>query len=165
MSEQSRYWNEMVDLKRDAIYMALYAQRTETIDRWIEGTKAVAGVGSLGSWAYFKTYPEIWASIIVISQVFAALKEQLPYKKTLKSTSGLCNDLSALLLSAENDWFDVANGSLENEQIHKLRMALKRKIFEASKARFGDGQLATKTRLVEKANLAAAEYFATYIDE
>ncbi len=165
MSEQARYWNAMVDLKRDAIYMRLYAERTESIDRWIEGIKAIAGVGSLGSWVVFKVYPEVWGFIIVLSQVFTALKEQLPYNRTFKATSKLTQDLEGLMLQAETDWFGVANGRLDEEQIHEARMILKRKVQEASKVRFGDSQLRTKPRLVEKANLEAVEYFATYLGE
>jgi hypothetical protein len=145
--------------------MRLYAERTESIDRWIEGIKAVAGVGSLGSWVVFKVYPEVWGFIIVLSQVFTALKEQLPYNRIFKATSKLSKDLDGLVLQAESDWFEVANGRLDEEQIHKRRMVLKRKVQEAGTARFSDSQLRTKPYLVAKADLAASEYFATYTGE
>lgn len=164
MSEQARYWNAMVDLKRDAIYMRLYAERSESIDRAIEIVKAAAGVTSLGAWGVFQVYPFLWSCIIVASQVLTAWKGLLPYNKTFKSTSSLANDLDILALQAETDWFGVANGRLGEEQIHDLRMAFKRKVQEAGRKRFGETQLPTKSRLVAKADLAATEYFATYGD-
>lgn len=165
MSEQSRYWNELVFLKRDAVYMRFYAEQSERFDRSVEIIKAVAGVGSLGSWAIFQTYPFIWSTIIVLSQLLTALKDVLPYKTTLKATSVLANELDLLALQAEADWFGVANGQLDEEQIHNLRMSFKRHVNAVERESFGVRQLATNAKLVAKANLVAENYFATYNDE
>ncbi len=63
----------------------------------------------------FKVYPELWSSIIVLSEVFAALKDQLLYKKSFKSTASMSNNLNSLLLQAGHDWFNVANGEFDDK--------------------------------------------------
>jgi hypothetical protein len=54
MDVQRRYWQELIDLKRDAIYVDLYQGRTETIDRNIGALNAITSSASIGAWVIWK---------------------------------------------------------------------------------------------------------------
>ena len=164
MSEQSKYWSELTTLKRDAIYISLFAEKTENFDRFIECTKAVAASSAIGAWAVFQAFPFVWGTVVAASQVFTAVQTFLPYKRRLKALTGLSLDLGTLAITAEADWFNVANGTMTDEQIHKLRMALKRKIHDATKAHFGGGYLTSQSQLVAIADQAASDYFSIYTE-
>jgi hypothetical protein len=84
---QSRYWQEMYDLKSHSFYIEKYHQATEQMDRTINSCLAVASSSSIGAWALWKDYAYIWAFIIAASQVVTTLKPFLPYRASKRFIS------------------------------------------------------------------------------
>jgi hypothetical protein len=111
MGVQSQFWQDMVDLRRDARYVDLCLAKTERIDRGTKAFLALAASSSIGGWVIFQQYAILWASVVAASQVLQAVKEYLPYKARLKALASLSVDLNALSLVAEDQWFKVSNGS------------------------------------------------------
>ncbi|MBR1091899.1 hypothetical protein JQ621_30940 [Bradyrhizobium manausense] len=162
MDVQRRYWQELVDLKRDAIYIDLYQARTEIIDRNIGGLNAITSSASIGAWVIWKDLAFLWAAAIACSQVLQTLKEFLPYKKRLRSLNALSPELNGLCWSAENDWFKVSRGLLTEAEIHDLHMKLKKKKQDALQKAFPASSLPLVNPLIERAGKATQDYFQSY---
>ncbi|WP_456655720.1 hypothetical protein [Bradyrhizobium sp. JR3.5] len=152
----------MATLKRDALYVDLWLAQTELIDRGIKAFLAIAASSSIGGWLIFQQYAFLWAAIVAASQVLQAVKEYLPYKNRLKALAGLSVDLNALCLVAEDQWYRVSNGTEFDDDIHDLRMQLKRKKLAALQKTFPVAGLPKKAKLVEKADAEAEQYFSSY---
>lgn len=163
MDAQRRYWQEFADLKRDALYISFYHAKDEKIDRYLNIISAVASSSSIGGWVIWQKVALFWASVIAISQVLSAVKEYLPYKARLKGLSTLGHDLSALALSAENDWFKISHGMLTEKEVHDLYINLKEKIQHAVKNSFPNSSLPEVKSLLEKAESSTQLYLRRYL--
>ena len=163
MTMQRIYWQEMITLKRDARYVDLCLARTETIDRCLKGALAIAASSSIASWAIFKEYSFVWATIVAGSQVVQVIKEYLPYKNRLRALAALSQDLNAISLASENNWFAVSSGKLYDEDIHDLRFDLKKRKQAAVQKAFPTAGLPEKKSFTRKADEEVRDYFAIYL--
>jgi hypothetical protein len=155
----------MTTLKRDARYVDLCLARTEMIDRCIKGGLAIAASTSIASWAVFKDYSFIWATIVAGSQVVQVVKEYLPYKTRLKALSGLSQDLNAIGLAAENNWYRVSSGNLYDDEVHDLRFDLKQRKQAAVQKAFPTAGLPENKNLSDRAETETQQYFAVYLEQ
>jgi len=162
MGVQSQFWTEMTTLRRDARYVDLCLARTEWIDRCIKGFLAIAASSSIGGWLIFREYAFLWAAVVAVSQVLQAIKEYLPYKNRLKALASLSVDLNTLSLAAEDQWYKVSNGGLFDDDIHDMRMALKRKKLTAVQKAFPVAGLPENTKFSNRADTETIEYFSSY---
>ena len=101
----------------------------------------------------------------MLSQVITAVKEYLPYKKRLNSLSGMSNDLNALAIAMENDWFKVSRGLLTDEEVHDLHMDMKRRKNEATVKNFLNTSLPEDKRSLERADSDTQVYVRTFFGE
>jgi hypothetical protein len=169
---QQRYWQEFLDLKRDAFYMGFYHARTERIDRFINVFTAFTSSSAVAGWVLWRetvtvwgviiNFTFVWMTIIMLSQVINAVKEYLPYKKRLYSLSTLSNDFNSLVLLMENDWYKVSHSLLTEEEINDLHMEMKLKKHEATAKSFPDASLPHKKRLLARADADTQLYVRTY---
>jgi hypothetical protein len=159
---QRMFWQEMTTLKRDARYIDLYLARTESIDRWIKALLAITASSSIAGWAIFQTYAFVWGVIVAASQVLQAVKEFLPYKSRLKALASLSTDLNTLSLLAEDQWFKVCGGRMYDDDIHDLRIALKKKKLAAVQKAFPTAGMPENSELATRAENETANYFSTY---
>ena len=151
---QQRYWQEFLDLKRDALYMDFYHAATERTDRLISGFTALTSSSAVAGWILWRetitlfgfgiSLNFVWMFLIMLAQVINALKEHLPYKRRLFSLSTLSNDLSSLALVMENDWYKVSRGTLTEDEINSLHMEMKRQKLQATIKSFPDSSLPLK---------------------
>lgn len=165
MSMQRLYWQDMINLKRDARYVDLWLASTEVTDRYIKAGLAIAASSSIGGWLIFKQYAFIWASVVAVSQVVQAIKEYLPYKSRLKALASLSQDLNSICLSAENHWYQVSSGALYDDDIHHLRFDLKARTQAAVQKAFPLSGLPENDVFFEKAQKETALYFAVYLEQ
>lgn len=163
MGVQAHFWQELVNLRRDARYVDLCLARTERTDRSIKAFLAIAASSSIAGWAIVQQYAVVWATIVAASQVIQVVKEYLPYKNRLKALAGLSVELNAISLLAEDQWFKVSNAGMYEEDIHDLRIALKRKKSSAVQKAFPIAGLPENKKLVERAELDNAQYFSSYM--
>ena len=162
MNVQLRYWQEFLDLKRDARYIDLYQARTENIERTIGAFTAITSSSSIAAWVIWRDLSFVWALVIAGSQALSAVKEYLPYKKRLRALAALSPELNALSIAAENDWFEVSRGILDEQQIHSLQMKLKKKKQELVHKNFAQYSLPDYKRLLQRADADTVEYVGSY---
>jgi hypothetical protein len=169
-----RYWQEFLDLKRDAFYMEFYHAATERTDRLISGFTALTSSSAVAGWVLWResisvlglsiSLNFVWMFLIMLAQVINAVKDHLPYKKRLLSLSTLSNDLSSLALVMENDWYKVSRGLLTEEEINDLHMGMKRQILNATVKSFPDISLPHSKALLARADADTRSYVKTYFN-
>lgn len=159
---QEKYWRELDQMKVQVIYLELYLQRTVSIDRYINMFLAVTSSGSIASWVIWKELSFVWAGIIATSQALNVIKAYLPYSKRLKSLQGITNDLEAIFLSMEDNWFDVSEGRLTDEEIHKLHMRFKEKRRQTIQKHLGPNPLPDCPKFWEQSKDLTREYFTNF---
>jgi hypothetical protein len=160
---QQQYWNEFSRLKRDALYIAFYHASVERTERRLNILAAVMSLGALTTWAAKHDLGFVASVVILVSQLITAIRPYLPYRTQLKALAALGPDLEGLALVAETDWLKVARASIDDEEINKRTMALKRKALEAQQRSFRGGSLPEKTRLETRALKAAEDYMMNYV--
>jgi hypothetical protein len=124
---------------------------------------AIAASSSIAGWAIVQQYAVIWATIVAASQVLQVVKEYLPYKNRLKALAGLSIELNALSLVAEDQWFKVCNAGMYDDDIHDLRIVLKKKKAAAVQKAFPIAGLPENMKIAEKAELDNIQYFSSYL--
>lgn len=122
---QRKYWNQLKELKVHVFYIHGYAVKQNRHDQIINIFLAITSSSSIAAWALWKEYQFLWACIIAASQVVAAVKPLLPYKKRLSALNKLGDVMSLLSLKAERDWFFVSEGKWTEEEIHSKWAELK----------------------------------------
>lgn len=172
MDVQQRYWQEFLDFKRDAFYMAAYHAHTETIERRINmftalmSSSAVAGWvlwrEKISLWGFTLDFSFVWMVLIMIAQVINSVKEYLPYKKRFQALSILSNDFNSFVVLIESDWYKVSHSLLTEEEINDLQMEIKKKKHESVAKCFGDMSLPLKRRLLAKADEDTQLYVRIY---
>lgn len=174
MDVQQRYWQEFLDLKRDAYYTEFYHDVTERTERIINVITAAASSSAVAGWVIWRETINVfgvninlslfWMVIIMASQVINAVKEYLPYKTRLSSLSTMANELNSLALVMESDWYKVSRGLLTEQEINDLHMEIKRKKLQATTKSFPDTSLPENKRLLARADTATISYVQTYFN-
>lgn len=159
---QEHYWTDLYQLKVHANYVDSLLGRTELIDRCIKILLAISSSTSIGAWIVWKEYAFAWACIIAASQVLTVIRRYLPYKARLRSLVGLCNDFEELLIYMEMRWLDVANGSLSEAQINKLRFDIRTKKHKSIRKHFTSGTIPERRQVLTDAEDKADTYFANF---
>ncbi len=160
---QVQYWNQFSRLKRDALYISFYHEKVERIERRLNIFTALASAGAMTAWAAKNDLAAVWSVIILASQLLTAVRPHLPYRSQLKALGTLSSDLEALALVAETDWLKIARASLEDEEMHKRTMTLKRKALDAQERSFKGASLPRDQTLEERAENAATDYMNHYV--
>ena len=159
---QRKYWNELVQLKTHILYLEEFLLQTKSTDRKLNAFLAVTSSGSICSWAVWQQYQFVWAFIIAAFQLINAIKAFLPYKKRLQAIGSLLHDLDELFLIAERRWFDVSEGNLTQQEIHKLRLDIKQKKTRTLHKHLGSTVLPQKKTYLNKAMQDATRYFKNF---
>lgn len=162
MQYQEKYWRELDQLKIHVIYLEFYQEKNISLDRNINMFLAITSSSSIAGWAVWSQFSFVWASIIAISQVISAIKSYLPFSKRLKALQGITNDLEALFLAMESDWFAISEGQLQNEEIHKLHMNYKEKRRLIIHKYLASDPLPVRDTLLEQAKEQAKDYFNNF---
>jgi hypothetical protein len=160
---QAQFWQEIATLRRDARYVDLSLARTERIDRGINAFLAITASSSIAGWVIVQQYAVVWGAIVAASQVVQTMREYLPYKNRVKALAGLSIELNTLSLLAEDQWFKVSNGGLYDDDIHDLRIALKKKKASAVQKAFPVAGLPENKKLADRAELDNIRYFSSYL--
>lgn len=159
--QQSRFWNEMVQLKAHIFYLGYHRRGADQIDFWIKCMTAVTSSASIAGWAIWQTYGFAWGLIIAVSQVINTTKQYLPYEARRKTCNDACKDLEGLFIRSESDWYYVAEGTLTNENIHKKLISLKKRKSQIVKKCISVLVLPRKPKYERLAELDATNYFQT----
>ncbi|MEW6349057.1 MAG: hypothetical protein AB1646_08335 [Thermodesulfobacteriota bacterium] len=159
---QERYWRELHQIKTHVIYLDEYFLRSEAIDTKVDAVLAVVSSGSIGGWAVWQQYQTLWALIIAASQVVTVLRRFLPYKKRLQMIPGLRRELEELFLFAEKRWYDVSEGILTQQQIHKLQCDIRERKARIQHQYRASTLLPDQADYLSKAKQRAVRYFKDF---
>ncbi len=75
---------------------------------------------------------------------------------------GLALELEEILHYCEMRWFDVSEGNLTEEEIHKLQFEIKKRKMQAVKKHLGVNSLPTKDDYLSEAESLTRTYFETF---
>jgi len=159
---QHRFWRELDQLRIHASYAEYYYERTVQTDRIISMVLAVVASGGVAGWAVWNKYQQVWAVIVAGSQVVNAVKGYLPYAKRLKALSSLASELESLFITMEGHWFNVSEGLLTDEEIHKLHMKIKDQRRLLIQKCVGAVDIPHNQKLMDKATASAKCYFENF---
>ncbi|WP_460152794.1 hypothetical protein [Pseudomonas sp. S2_B07] len=162
---QLQYWVEMQNLKAHVYYLELYQLGSESIERWIGITLAVASSASIGGWVIWKDYAFVWALLIMITQVISVVYKFLPFKARIKPLSTAGIELSVLSDDAEKGWFDVSEGNLTEKEINEKKFAIRKKKSAVMKSAFSGMVLPENQKLMSKAVDQMHVYFKSHYPE
>jgi hypothetical protein len=162
LSQREQYWNELTDLKVNAVYIRRYR---DTFGRWVIFlgiVKAVASSAGIAAWVVWKEFAFAWGAIIAASQLADALKDVFPFARKHKAASEYAMRLDNLFIDVQFDWGNIESGRYSSAEtmrrLHQLRKLLK----EVEQRNFPDG-LATRPALLAEAKQEAESYLrSTY---
>lgn len=159
---QQRFWKELDQLKVHVFYLELYLDKTENHDRIINMFLAIASSSSIAGWVIWQPFSFIWAAIIASSHVLNSIKQYLPYTKRLKALQSLSNELEALFIQMESDWYKVSEGELTEKEINSLQMKYKEKIRQATQKHLGTSSLPKNKKLLDESKTSAKAYLDNF---
>lgn len=159
---QQKYWDELFGTRYVIYYLNLYQQKYENIDRRIKCFLALASSSSIASWAIWNKLFIVWSIIIATSQIISAIQHLFPFEKKLKNIYELSLEYARISLFAENEWFFIAKGDKNEEEINKAYFDLKKLKLEAEEKYFGYKTLPLNYQLGDKAEDFAKSYFRSY---
>ena len=159
---QERYWKELYQLRVHVNYTEIYLGKSEITDRNLNIFLAATSSSSICGWAVWQEYSFIWALIIASSQFLNAIKTFLPFKRRKKSLSGLLHELEELLIFAEMRWYDVSEGKLTEEEIHKLQFQIRSRKTKSLKKYFPNQTLPEKMEYFDIAEQRAQTYIKNF---
>lgn len=158
VSPQERFWRTLYELVYEGYLLEAHSQRLAAIDRLINAFVAITSTTSLGIWAVFKSYPTVWATIIVATQIVSAVSKHLPFTKRLQASAGCAHEYREIQNWAEAKWCEILDGDFTDAQINKARLDLHSKTAKAEKAHFPLGGLPGSERFREHATSQAQQY-------
>lgn len=161
-SYQQRFWRELDQLRIHASYAEYYYESTAKTERLINMVLAVIASSSVAGWAVWNEYQKAWAIIVAGSQVVNAVKGYLPYSKRLKALGSLANELESLFITMEGYWFNVSEGVLTDEEIHRLHMKLKNQKMVLVQKCVGAVDIPHNQKLMDKAIENTKCYFKNF---
>lgn len=164
-SPQTRYWNSLFELVFHSYLLQEHCQDAANIDRWVKAFLAITSTTSLGIWAVFKAYPQLWAAIIVTTQIVSAMSKQLPFSARLKASSACVHEYREILNWAEAKWCEIIDGELTDQQINKARSDMQARTAKALKAHFPLDGLPRNDKFNQRAVNQAEQYLQTQYGE
>lgn len=159
---QERFWKELYQLKFHINYVESYIHEAEWRDRAIKIFMATTSSASIGAWVIWNDLSFLWASIIALSQVLAAISPHLPFKERLKTYSSLLHELEEVFIFAESKWYEVSSGKLDEYDINKARTNIQLQKHKLLKKHLPSSVIPDNKEKAEKAEALALNYFSTF---
>lgn len=159
---QERFWKELYQLKVHINYVEAHIHEAVWRDRAIKMFMAITSSASIGAWVIWHELSFLWASIIALSQVLAAVSPHLPFKERLKTYSSLLHELEEVFIQAESKWYEVSSGKLDEDEINKARTVLRLQKHKLLKKHLPTSVIPDDKDKADKAEVLALNYFSTF---
>ncbi len=127
MSTQNSYWIEMDQAIFGKYYILQELRKAEKYHQVLKMFMAFTSSSSIAAWTIWKDLSQLWGAIIALSQVLNAVEKYLPWQKRVSSLTSMYHEYQTLIITLEENWFKVSNGSLTEEEILKLRLKFQQK--------------------------------------
>lgn len=161
MNTQDRYWNLFVEMKTQTYYLYYYAADNEKWDRWLNMIQGIASSTSIGAWALWKN-PQVefvWPIVIGTSQVLHAIRPSFPFKQRQQLLMDLHEQFQTICLDMEDQWHDVADGAMTDDEIHDATMKYRKRIDAAEAKILKRNIIPTRNDVQLIAQQDSAKYF------
>lgn len=165
MGVQEMYWDDLVQLRFQLLYIEAYSDASYKADNAINVILAIASCSSIGAWAIWSTAAMVWGGIIAISQVINTIKDYLPYSNRKKYLNELHSELAELLNEYEYKWLSVADGNMTSHEINDILFSLRKKKQRIHKKYLVSNHLPRNEKYVEIADIRLKEYYHGYVEE
>ena len=162
MNPQLRFWKSFYELVFHGYLLQGHCQTAAATDRKVKAFLAITSTTSLGIWAVFKAYPELWAAIIVLTQIVSATSKYLHFGARLKASAACVHDFREIQNWAEAKWCEIIDGELTDAQINKARTELQGRTARMLKTHFPLDGLPVDENLNTAATDQAGLYLTTH---
>lgn len=159
---QERFWKELFQLKVHLYYVEAHIHEAEKYDRHMKMFMAVSSSASIGAWVIWKDLSLLWATIIAISQVVAAISPHLPFRERLNKYSPMLHEFEEIFIQAEAKWHDVALGKYDEDEINKARTNLRLQKQKILKKYLASTVIPNDSEKADTAEKLASSYFSTF---
>ncbi|PMY71018.1 MULTISPECIES: hypothetical protein [Pseudomonas] len=156
---QDEYWAELQTIRTHAYYLALYQEQSESFERWINITLAVASSSSIAAWAIWKDHAFVWSVFIALTQLLSVAYKFLPFKSRIKPLSSASIEMSVLADEAEKEWYRVSNGDFSGGEVNDKRFSLRKRSSKIM-SNFSTVSLPKSERLLAKAKNETVTYLS-----
>lgn len=154
---RQQIWAALCNLRFKTYYISSQLVRFQKQERNLNIILAFASCSSIASWAVWQTVPFLWAGIIALSQVIAAIKPQFPLSKTVRELNSALIKLEYLALDFEKFWYQCEHKQLSDDLITETYYDLRKKSTEI--LNFSDEIILPTIRsYIDKANLQTKTY-------
>jgi hypothetical protein len=124
---ENRVWKGMANVKFRSIYTAKVSRRINYIGNGYSIFFSLASASSVATWAIWKEYPYLWATIVAISQVLHIAKPYLPFSKGARDFIEMSLLYEEIYLEYEKLWYDNIKENRNEAAIEKRLNELKQK--------------------------------------
>jgi hypothetical protein len=121
---REKYWAMYNQLVMNRYYYWHYRNRAYKIDRIIKCCLGVVGAGSIASWTIWNRAPYVWAVIVGLTQILAAIQQFLPFSERVIKVNYYLPELVNLLYEIDSDFaridlmdYDSINDLIANYEI------------------------------------------------
>jgi hypothetical protein len=111
---RTRVWNNLTNIKFQHYYFQDLASLVSDVDKWLSIFLALVSSVSVGSWLIWKEHPEIWATIIGVSQLIIIIKPFFPILEQESEFVKYSLDLNKLSLIYEKLWRKCDKNGFDN---------------------------------------------------
>ena len=127
---RKQIWYNMLECKFKAFYYEELATRYRVFERRFNIFLALTSSGSIASWAIWRDFELVWASIIAMATVINVIKPYFPFHKYIREVDKTSTQLDILHLDFERLWFKSEQGKLANDAGFEEVMELKKRSME-----------------------------------
>lgn len=131
---RTRVWNNLANVKFKALYTAQCSRWAYLGGNCYSFILAFASASSVATWAIWKLYPALWASIVGVAQLLHVAKPYVSFIGNDKDYLEMSFEFEGLYLEYERLWYDLENVRIESAQAEKQFYALRQKEIEIEKS-------------------------------
>ena len=162
---QQQYWNSMVQY---AFAINYYKYRLDQYTRTNIISKvliALATVGTVSSWAIWKSFSWLLPIVVVILQVAQVAKDFLPYQARVDELSKMHPALYKLFANIQAKWNEIENGSLKVSEISALENTFSEDWLKIEMDYFNKVNLPERFSAIYRANNITDLMFESKLDQ
>jgi hypothetical protein len=162
MDIQKMYWDTLVQIKHDQIYVDQYLNRSTKISNTMNLFTAFVSSSSIAGWAIWQQLSILWSIIIVLSQIINAIKDYLPFSKRVKNLTDIYIKLADLFNKMDFYWYDISNGKISKKDIHEKLYTFKAERDKIESRTIGNQYLPNNKRIRSRSYEMTEQYFHNY---
>lgn len=159
MDAQRVYWNSMVQWKYELLCLEEMYRKNVKLYRLSKILVALISSAAIATWAVWRTYPMLWASIVAFGQVVSVINEYIPYHERIADFTKITDDMEKIYADAETTWYDVANGNLTADEIYEKAGEYKQLWRKAQDGHFANDYVVVSRRVCALADEMTNDYF------